>query len=184
MGELRECWDQLIERLPDLGSVLGLFPAVDGWPNNAPPAQAPWPLQRRLLGLVGAARARLTVELECNGPIELLWFDDQLGRPGFALGLLPDSNHFTWDALLQQLPHTRANVSPGAFDCTAQRHADRLWRPRQGWQASALRFTTCRDHNGTQLGCEPVAALSAPGHTHAAVLARRVEARLLGPSHG
>ncbi len=183
-GELRECWDQLIKRLPDLGSVLALFPAVVGWPNKAPPAQAPWPLQRHLLGLVCAVRARLTVELECSGPIELLWFDDQPGRPGFALGLLPDSNHFAWDALLLQLPHTLANLSPSAFDCTAQRNADRLWRLSQGWQASALRFNTCRNYTGTQLSCEPVAALSAPGHAHAAVLTRRVGARLLGPTHG
>jgi hypothetical protein len=184
MGEFRECWDQMIDRLPDLGSVLGLFPAVAGWPNTAPPAQAPWPLHRHLLGLVCAARARLTVELECHGPIELLWFDDRLGQPGFALGLLPDSNHFAWDALLMKLPHTLANMPPSAFDCAAQRHIDRVWRSSQDWQASALRFTTWRDRNGTRLGSEPVAALSTPGHAHAALLARRVDARLLGPACG
>lgn len=180
---LRGCWNRLTSILPELGAVLAVFPGQPTWPGSAPPAEAPWPRQSRLLGLVCAARARLVVELECQGPIELLWFDDQCGRPGFALGLLPDSNHFAWDTLLQELPHRVANLSPGAFDCAAQRAADRVWRSTQDWQAGALRFMICRDGLGTQLGCATVASLSEPGHAHAAAMARRVAARLLGSSH-
>lgn len=179
-NQLRDCWGRVTGILPELGAVLAVFPDRPTWPGAAPSADAPWPRQRRLLGLVCAARARLVVELECQGPIELLCFDDWMGRPGFALGLLPDSNHFAWDELLQGLPHTVANLPASAFDCAAQRRGDRLWPSTQDWQARALRFMVSRARDGTQLCSETPASLSAPGHAHAVGMARRVAARLLG----
>lgn len=156
---LRTTLAQLVERLPELGSVLYVPMRPDGtllreWPRGllVDMMQLAPLLQTRSLVAAGT--------ITSEGPREWIECLDREGRGCARLHLLPDTDYLAWDRLLE---HGRA--APG------NRPSRRLRQPRPVY-AKVLRFHARRLGGLVVLGAEPCLPISPLGRQVAGQIAQ------------
>lgn len=157
----------LLSQLTALGPLLCLYPPAPRRLTTPLQEDLPWPAQPELQGLLGAQQLRLDVRVESWGVSEWLWF--AADRVRFGIALLPDSDYYAWDVLLDRLATEGTQV---------ERRASDLHRVGYEWCASIKRFEAMALDGSELLALRRVPRISGLGRALAQQVATRRGARL------